>query len=309
MSRILIALGGNALGNNSREQIALLKEAVVPITDMIEKGHEVIITHGNGPQVGMIHDALKEHQMPLAECTAMSQGYIGFHLQNALKSELARRDIAREVVSLITQVLVDENDEAFRDPQKPIGPFMTLKEAEEMEKVSKYPFIEDSGRGYRRVVPSPKPVDIMEKDSVRALLEKGHIVITAGGGGIPVIRQGTDCIGAEGVIDKDHSSGKLAELIDCDYIFMLTGVDRVAINFGKKNQKNLSSMSTDEARNYMQEGQFPPGSMLPKVATGIQFAESGKNRKAIIGSLEKATEALIGKSGTIIYNREETQNS
>ncbi|HSR04069.1 MAG TPA: carbamate kinase [Proteiniclasticum sp.] len=309
MSRILFALGGNALGNNSREQIALLKDAVVPITDMIEKGHEVIITHGNGPQVGMIHDALKEHKMPLAECTAMSQGYIGFHLQNALKSELARRDIGKEVVSLITQVLVDENDEAFSDPQKPIGPFMTLNEAEEMERVSNYPFIEDSGRGYRRVVPSPKPVDILEKDSVRALLEKGHIVITAGGGGIPVIRQGTDCIGAEGVIDKDHSSGKLAELIDCDYIFMLTGVDRVAINFGKKNQKNLSSMSTEEARTYMNDGQFPPGSMLPKVVTGIQFAESGKNRKAIIGSLEKATDALIGKSCTIIYNREETQNN
>lgn len=302
MSRILIALGGNALGNTSREQLQLLRDAVVPITDLIEKGHEVIITHGNGPQVGMIHDALSAHDMPLAECTAMSQGYIGFHLQNTLKSELARRSIDREVVSLVTQVVVDEKDEAFRNPQKPIGPFMTLEEAEKLERTSGYPFIEDSGRGYRRVVPSPEPLDILEKASVSALLEKGHIVITGGGGGIPVIRRGMECIGAEGVIDKDYSSGKLAELVDCDYIFMLTGVDRVAINFGKKNQENLSSMSTEEARAHIQSEQFPPGSMLPKVVTGIRFAESGKNRKAIIGSLEKSTEALVGKSGTIIYS-------
>ncbi|MBO1264020.1 carbamate kinase [Proteiniclasticum sp. SCR006] len=301
MSRILIALGGNALGNSSSEQLQLLKAAVVPITDLIEKGHEVIITHGNGPQVGMIHDALTSHDMPLAECTAMSQGYIGFHLQNVLKSELARRSIDKEVVSLVTQVVVDEHDEAFRNPQKPIGPFLTLEEAEELERRNGYPFIEDSGRGYRRVVPSPEPLDIMEKESVSTLLDKGHIVITGGGGGIPVIRKGVECVGAEGVIDKDYSSGKLAELIDCDYIFMLTGVDRVAINFGKKNQENLSSMSTEEARTHIQADQFPPGSMLPKVVTGIRFAESGKNRKAIIGSLEKTTEALVGKSGTIIY--------
>ena len=304
MSRILIALGGNALGNSASEQLQLLQAAVVPITDLIEKGHEVIITHGNGPQVGMIHDALTSHAMPLAECTAMSQGYIGFHLQNVLKSELARRSIDKEVVSLVTQVVVDAKDEAFRNPQKPIGPFLTLEEAEELERTKGYPFIEDSGRGYRRVVPSPEPLDIMEKESVSALLDKGHIVITGGGGGIPVIRKGVECVGAEGVIDKDYSSGKLAELIDCDYIFMLTGVDRVAINFGKKNQENLSSMSTEEARTHILADQFPPGSMLPKVVTGIRFAESGKNRKAIIGSLEKTTEALVGKSGTIIYSME-----
>lgn len=304
MSRLLIALGGNALGNNVTEQMERLKEVALPIADLIEKGHEIIITHGNGPQVGMIHDAMEKENMPLPECTAMSQGYIGYHLQNALRAELAKRNIVKEVVALVTQVVVDENDEAFNHPQKPIGPFLSFEEAEALKVSKNYEVIEDSGRGYRRVVPSPKPLDIVEKSSVKVLLENGHIVITVGGGGIPVIRNGMEYIGAEGVIDKDYSSGKLAELVDCDYIFMLTGVDRIAINYGQKNQKDLARMSTEEANTYIEEGHFAPGSMLPKVVTGIRFAESGKGRKAIIGSLEKTNEALVGDSGTIIYSKE-----
>ncbi|HBW13356.1 MAG TPA: carbamate kinase [Proteiniclasticum sp.] len=301
MSRILIALGGNALGNSWKEQKEALKEASRSISDLIEKGHEVIISHGNGPQVGMIHDAMAKEEMPLTECTAMSQGYIGYHLQNALKTELLSRGIEREVVSVVTQVVVDEKDEAFKNPQKPIGRFMTYEEAKAQEDAIGYPFVEDSGRGYRRVVPSPKPVDIVEKESVKVLLSAGHIVISVGGGGIPVKKTVNGYEGLEGVIDKDLSSGKLAELSDCDFMFMLTGVDRVAINFGKKNQENLSSMHVEEALRYAEEGQFPPGSMLPKVLTGVAFAQSGKDRKAIIGSLERANDALVGKSGTIIY--------
>ena len=305
MSRILIALGGNALGNSWKEQKEALQEASRSISDLIEKGHEVIISHGNGPQVGMIHDAMTKEEMPLTECTAMSQGYIGYHLQNALKNELLKRGIHREVLSVVTQVVVDEKDEAFKNPQKPIGRFMTLEEAKAQEEAIGYPFVEDSGRGYRRVVPSPKPVDIVEKESVKVLLSAGHIVISVGGGGIPVKKTQSGYEGMEGVIDKDLSSGKLAELSDCDFMFMLTGVDRVAINFGKKNQENLSSMHVEEALRYAEEGQFPPGSMLPKVLTGVAFAQSGKDRKAIIGSLEKANDALVGKSGTIIYSSEQ----
>ncbi|SFN57059.1 carbamate kinase [Proteiniclasticum ruminis] len=304
MSRILIALGGNALGNSWKEQKEALKEASRSISDLIEKGHEVIISHGNGPQVGMIHDAMSKEEMPLTECTAMSQGYIGYHLQNTLKNELLKRGIEREVLSVVTQVVVDEKDEAFKNPQKPIGRFMTYDEAKAQEDAIGYPFVEDSGRGYRRVVPSPKPVDIVEKESVKVLLSAGHIVISVGGGGIPVKKTQSGYEGLEGVIDKDLSSGKLAELSDCDFMFMLTGVDRVAINFGKKNQENLSSMHVEEALRYAEEGQFPPGSMLPKVLTGVAFAQSGKDRKAIIGSLERANDALVGKSGTIIYSSE-----
>lgn len=304
MSRILIALGGNALGNSWKEQKEALKEASRSISDLIEKGYEVIISHGNGPQVGMIHDAMAKEEMPLTECTAMSQGYIGYHMQNALKTELLSRGIEREVVSVVTQVVVDEKDEAFKNPQKPIGRFMTYDEAKAQEDAIGYPFVEDSGRGYRRVVPSPKPVDIVEKESVKVLLSAGHIVISVGGGGIPVKKTVNGYEGLEGVIDKDLSSGKLAELSDCDFMFMLTGVDRVAINFGKENQENLSSMHVEEALRYAEEGQFPPGSMLPKVLTGVAFAQSGKDRKAIIGSLERANDALVGKSGTIIYSSE-----
>lgn len=301
MSRILIALGGNALGNNPQEQLKIAKESAKPIVDLIEKGHEIIITHGNGPQVGMINSLMEEVNMPFPESVAMSQGYIGYHLQNGILEELNKRNINKHVVTLITQVVVDEKDEAFKNPTKPIGKFYTKEKAEKLKTEKGYNMVEDAGRGYRRVVASPKPIDIIEKESVKALVEQGHIVIAVGGGGIPVIKRGLTYEGVDGVIDKDLASAKMAELIDADYLFILTAVDRVAINFGKENQKNLEKMSIDEAERYIGEKQFAPGSMLPKVLAAMEFVKSKKGRKAIIASLDKAEEALNGDSGTLIY--------
>ncbi|WMM24506.1 carbamate kinase [Tissierella sp. MB52-C2] len=302
MSRILIALGGNALGDTPKEQFELVKETARPIVDLIEKGHEVIIAHGNGPQVGMINLAMEEISMPFPECIAMSQGYIGYHLQNRIYEELNRRNINKNVVTIVTQVVVDENDEALQNPTKPIGRFYSKEEAEELVVAKGYKMIEDSGRGYRRVVASPKPTDIVEKECIKTLVKDGHIVITVGGGGIPVVRKDFGYEGVNGVIDKDFASGKIAELIDADYLFVLTAVDRIAINFGKEDQINLDKMSIEEAYRYIEEGQFAPGSMLPKVIAAVNFAKSRKGRQAIIASLEKAKEALVGESGTIIYN-------
>ena len=302
MSRILIALGGNALGDTPKEQFELVKETAKPIVDLIEKGHEVIIAHGNGPQVGMINLAMEEISMPFPECIAMSQGYIGYHLQNRIYEELNRRNINKNVVTIVTQVVVDENDEALQNPTKPIGRFYSKEEAEKLVIAKGYKMIEDSGRGYRRVVASPKPIDIVEKECIKTLVKDGHIVITVGGGGIPVVKKDFGYEGVNGVIDKDFASGKIAELVDADYLFVLTAVDRIAINFGKEDQTNLDKMSIEEAYRYIEEGQFAPGSMLPKVIAAVNFAKSRKGRQAIIASLEKAKEALVGESGTIIYN-------
>lgn len=301
MSRILIALGGNALGDGPKEQLEIVKETAKPIVDLIEKGHEVIIAHGNGPQVGMINQAMEEVSMPFPECIAMSQGYIGYHLQNAIYEEFNKRGIDKNVVSLITQTIVDEDDEALKNPSKPIGAFYSKEDAELLEKEKGYKMMEDSGRGYRRVVASPKPINIVEKACIKSLVKDGHVVITVGGGGIPVIKKGNSYIGVDGVVDKDFASGKVAELIDADYLFVLTAVDRIAINFGKKDQIDLEKMSIDEAYKYIEEGQFAPGSMLPKVLAAVEFAKSRGGRQAIIASLEKAKEALVGESGTIIY--------
>ncbi len=301
MSRILIALGGNALGDTPKEQLEIVKETVRPIVDLIEKGHEVIIAHGNGPQVGMINLAMEEIAMPFPECIAMSQGYIGYHLQNAIYQEFHKRGINKNVVTLVTQALVDKEDDALKNPSKPIGRFYTKEESDRLEREKGFKMIEDSGRGYRRVVPSPKPVDIVEKESVKSLINDGHVVITCGGGGIPVIKKEFGYEGIEGVIDKDFASEKIAELIDADFIFILTAVDRIAINFGTKDQINLDKMSTEEAYKYIREGHFAPGSMLPKVLAAIKFVESKKGRQAIIASLEKTKEALIGESGTLVY--------
>jgi len=310
MSRIVIALGGNALGSSAQEQLMLVRQASKPIADLIEQGHELVLAHGNGPQVGMINLAFESRaaeesdisNMPFPECGAMSQGYIGFHLQNAIREELVERSIEKPVATVVTQVLVDKNDPAFKNPTKPIGAFYTEAEAREMEIKKGYKMEEDSGRGWRRVVPSPMPVDVIEKDTIRTLLDSGNIVITVGGGGIPVVSEGNVLKGVPAVIDKDYASCKVAELIDADYLFILTAVDRVAVNFGKPNQKNLEQMSTSTAYKYIAENQFAPGSMLPKVEAAIRFAESKKGRKAVIASLEKAKEALVGKSGTIIYS-------
>lgn len=309
--KIVLALGGNALGNSPKEQIEAVKHTAVSIVDLLEEGNKVLIGHGNGPQVGMINLAMSEAavskaktpEMPFPECGAMSQGYIGFHLQNAIQNELARRNLNMPVVSLVTQVLVDEKDSAFQNPTKPIGSFYTEEEAKKMEAESGYTFKEDAGRGYRRVVASPKPIDIVEKEAVNTLFEAGQVVIAGGGGGIPVIKKEGKLSGVAAVIDKDFTSAKLAELADADILVILTAIEQVAINFGKPDQEFLSEISIDEARKYIAEGHFAPGSMLPKIEAALSFVESKKGRSALITSLEKAREGLAGKTGTLIVSK------
>ena len=305
--RIVIALGGNALGNTPYEQLALVTETAKPIVDLIEQGNEVVIAHGNGPQVGMINlgmataaeaKAIKS-DMPFPECGAMSQGYIGYHLQNAIGNELAARGMKKDVATVVTQVLVDENDPAFQTPTKPVGAFYDKQTAERIAKEKGYTMVEDAGRGYRQVVPSPKPIDVIEKNTVNALIKDGCVVITVGGGGIPVIRKDGKLYGTPAVIDKDFASAKLAELVHADALVILTAVDRVAINWGKPNQQSLDEMSVEDAEKYCAEGHFAPGSMLPKVNAAISFAKAGGT--AIIASLENAGKAVRGESGTVIH--------
>ncbi len=305
--RIVIALGGNALGNTPYEQLALVTETAKPIVDLIAQGNEVIIAHGNGPQVGMINlgmgtaaeaKAIKS-DMPFPECGAMSQGYIGYHLQNAIGNELAARGMNKDVATVVTQVLVDENDPAFKNPTKPIGSFYDKETAERIAAEKGYTMVEDAGRGYRQVVPSPKPIDVIEKNTVNALINSGCVVITVGGGGIPVVRKDGKLYGTPAVIDKDFASAKLAELVKADALVILTAVDRVCINWGKPNQESLAEMTVAEAEKYCEEGHFAPGSMLPKVKAAISFAQAGG--QAIIASLENAGAAVKGESGTIVH--------
>jgi carbamate kinase len=305
--KIVIALGGNALGNSPQEQLSLVKNTAKPLVDLIEEGHQLVIAHGNGPQVGMINLAMEVSNqkantpiMPFAECGAMSQGYIGYHLQNAIREEMNARGITKEVVTVVTQVVVDENDPGFKNPSKPIGGFHTLEEANEMEKTKGYVMVEDSGRGYRRVVPSPKPVDVVEKNVVKALVNDGVIVITVGGGGIPVIKTEHGYHGVDAVIDKDFASAKIAEILHADYLFILTAVERVMINYNKPNQKALDVITVAEANQYISENHFAPGSMLPKVQAAINFIEHNPEGTAIIAALEKAKDAIAGLSGTKI---------
>lgn len=302
MSKILVALGGNALGNNPKEQYDIARESAKAIVDLVEQGHEIVVAHGNGPQVGMINLAMEHIDMPFPECVAMSQGYIGYHLQNRILEELNNRNILKSVSTIITQVVVEENDVAFDNPTKPIGKFYSKEEAVVMEMEKGYAMVEDSGRGYRRVVPSPKPIDVVEKASIEALVEKGHIVITVGGGGIPVIKNKLGYRGIDGVIDKDLASAKIADLLDMDYLFILTAVPKVSINFGKGNEIGLDKMSIKEARAYMEDKQFAKGSMLPKVMAAVEFVQAKKERKSIIASLHEAEIALKGDSGTLIYH-------
>jgi carbamate kinase len=302
MSRYVVSLGGNALGKNPAEQKDLLKTVAKPIVELIKQGHEVVIAHGNGPQVGMINLAFTESQstpnMPFPECGAMSQGYIGFHMQNAIGNELTRQGINKSIASLVTQVVVDENDEAFLHPRKPIGSFYSKEEAKILEDSMGYKMVEDAGRGYRRVVPSPLPIDVKEKEMVKTLLHDGHIVITVGGGGIPVIEKEGILTGVPAVIDKDNASEKLAELIDADYLVILTAVDNVYINFGKDNQEKLEMITTSRLSKLVEEGHFAPGSMLPKINATMKFANKGKT--SIIASLNNAKEAFRLEAGTII---------
>ena len=305
--KIVIALGGNALGNNLPEQMVAVKSTAKAIVDLIEEGHQVVISHGNGPQVGMINIAMAELSRlypnftvaPMSVCGGMSQGYIGYDLQNSIRAELLNRGLEIPVSTIITQVVVDENDPAFLNPTKPIGRFMTYEEAQEqIAKGNKV--MEDAGRGYRKVVASPKPVDIVEIDTIRALCDAGQIVVACGGGGIPVMRQGNELKGASAVIDKDFASALMAEKLDADYLIILTGVEKCAINFGKEDEKWLDNISVEEAAQYISEGHFAPGSMLPKVQAAVQFASSAPERKALITLLEKAKEGIQGKTGTVI---------
>ena len=304
MAKIVIALGGNALGNTPAEQLALVTGTAKPIVDLIEAGNQVIIAHGNGPQVGMINLGLStaaaagaiKADMPFPECGAMSQGYIGYHLQNAINNELTARGLEKPVGTLVTQVLVDEADPAFQKPSKPVGAFYTKEEADKIAAEKGYTMVEDAGRGWRQVVASPKPVDVVEKKMVNTLVDAGYVVITVGGGGIPVVRREGRLVGVPAVIDKDFASAKLAELVGADKLVILTAVDRVAINWGKPGQKDLEMMTIAQAEQYCAEGQFAPGSMLPKVQAAMSFAATGG--EAIIASLEKAAAALKGESGT-----------
>jgi len=306
--RIVIALGGNALGNNLPEQYIAVQNTSKAIADLVEEGNEVVICHGNGPQVGMINNAMTAYSKidpahpsitPLSVCVAMSQAYIGYDLQNALKEELLNRGIEKSVATVLTQIRVDENDPAFEKPSKPIGAFMTKEEADVLASQG-VAVMEDAGRGYRRVVASPKPAEIIEINTVRDLLEKGEIAIAGGGGGIPVIRRGNHLKGVPAVIDKDFASCLIAEELNADFLIILTAVEKVALNFGKPDEKWLEQITVREAKQYIKEGHFAPGSMLPKVEASVKFAASGEGRTALITLLEKARDGVNGKTGTRI---------
>lgn len=309
--KIVLALGGNALGNTAEEQLELVKNTAKTVVDLISQGHKVVIGHGNGPQVGMINSAM-EHSaaqgggtpaMPFPECGSMSQGYIGYHLQQAVQKELKSRGIQKEVACLVTQVVVDPADPAFKKPTKPIGSFMTKEEADKIASEKGYVFTEDTGRGYRRVVPSPQPERIVELNVISRLVEDGVVVITVGGGGIPVVETESGLRGIAAVIDKDKSCARLAEDLGADMLIILTAVERVCINFNKPGQKALSQMNLEECAQYILEGHFAPGSMLPKVEACMQFVKSAKGREALITSLEKAGLAMTGETGTRIVTK------
>ena len=307
--KIVIALGGNALGKTLPEQMAAAKHTSQSIVDLIEAGYQVIVTHGNGPQVGMINQAMyaleredpEQPNTPLSVCVAMSQAYIGYDLQNAIREELRNRNITDVPVStVVTQVRVDKDDPAFDNPSKPIGKFMTREVAEEQARRFGHIVKEDAGRGYRRVVASPMPKEIVEIGAIRTLVDCGELVICCGGGGIPVFQNGNHLSGASAVIDKDLVSALLAEELDADSLVILTAVEKVAVNFGKPNQRDLDRIAVDEAHRLMAEGHFAPVSMLPKVEAAVRFAGSKPGREALITLLDKARDGLEGKTGTRI---------
>lgn len=307
--RIVVALGGNALGKNLTEQFQAVRVTAAAIADLIAGGNQVIIAHGNGPQVGMIQSAMAELTRsdpqkyvpcPLSVCVAMSQGYIGYDLQNALQEALAARGIRKDVSTVLTQVEVDPQDPAFQHPTKPIGSFMSREEALRLAAEHGYDVMEDAGRGYRRVVASPLPKAIVELDSIRTLAEAGHVVVACGGGGIPVFREGSRLKGAAAVIDKDFAAELLAESLNADLLIILTAVEQVAVNYRKENERWLPSMTPEEAEQYIKQGQFAPGSMLPKVQAAVRFARSAPGRTALITELQKAKDGIAGKTGTRI---------
>lgn len=308
--KIVIALGGNALGKNLPEQMEKVRETAKGVVDLIQDGNDLAVVHGNGPQVGMIQEAMMQLTrsdpdryipVPLSVCGAMSQGYIGYDMQNAFREEMLDRGIEKGVAMVLTQITVDENDPAFENLTKPIGPFMSEEEAKALEADRGYHFIHDPRQGFRRVVASPKPGNIVEIDLIKTLFETGHVVIACGGGGIPVIpADGHHLKGAAAVIDKDFAAQKLARQLDADTLIILTAVPQVAINYGKEDEQWLSTMTTDEARKYIEQGEFDPGSMLPKVQACISFVESKPGRTAMITETSCVRAALAGKTGTVI---------
>lgn len=309
--KIVIALGGNALGNNLPEQMVAVKTTAKAIVDLVEDGNEVVVVHGNGPQVGVINNAMgefasehKEEPTPLSVCVAMSQAYIGYDIQNAIREEfLNRGGKVPPVVTVVTQVRVDKDDPAFQNPTKPIGRFMSKEEAEAEAQKRGWNIKEDAGRGYRRVVASPKPKEIVELSAIKAMSDAGELVICCGGGGVPVVSEGKHLAGAAAVIDKDFAAALLAESLEADMLIILTAVEKVAIRYGKPDQEWLTDLSVEEAQKYADQGEFAPGSMLPKVQAAIQFASAKKGNEAMITLLEKAREALQGKTGTKITKK------
>ena len=306
--KVVIALGGNALGKDVVEQKEAVAKTAKVIVDLAQQGLDIIVTHGNGPQVGMIQNAMDNlvvmhenyKQVPLPTSVAMSQGYIGIDLQNAIKYELYSRNIDGKVSTILSQVEVDKDDPAFANPTKPIGRFLTKEEAEENE-ANGVRCMEDAGRGYRVVVASPMPQRIRELETIKTLVGAGHIVITCGGGGIPVISENGKLVGVNAVIDKDNASSLLAAQLGADYLVILTAVEKVAINFGKENQEWLSDLTVEQAKEYIAQDQFAKGSMLPKIEAAIRFAESGEGRRTLITLLDKAAEGIAGKTGTVIH--------
>ena len=308
MSKIVIALGGNALGKDPKEQLSLLEDVAKIIVNLVEEGNKIVLTHGNGPQVGQILLAMDyankngggTPSMPFAECGSMSQGYIGYQLQQSLQNEMKKRNIKKDTATIVTQVLVDSNDSAFNNPTKPIGSFYSKEEADQIVKEKGYTFVEDAGRGYRRVVPSPKPIAIIEKNIIKELLENDNLVIAVGGGGIPVVNKNGFLNGVDAVIDKDRSAALLATEVEADMLLILTAVDKVYLNYNQDNQLALDKITVDDAEKYMADGHFAKGSMLPKIEACLEFVKGNPTKKAIIGSLEKASLAISGDSGTLI---------
>ncbi|WP_242774707.1 carbamate kinase [Brevibacillus parabrevis] len=313
---VIVAIGGNSLvRDNGRDSIADQYEAVcetaINIADMVEQGFQVVVTHGNGPQVGfamrrceIAHEVSGMPTIPLVNCVADTQGGIGYQIQQALTNEFAKRRIAKKVASIITQVEVSKEDPNFQNPTKPVGSFFTLEQAEAMK--AEHPdwvFIEDSGRGYRRVVPSPKPIDIVEKEAIRSLIEAGYVVIAAGGGGIPVVKTGENTYdGIDAVIDKDFATSLLAEQIDAQTLIITTGVPQVCIHFGKPEQKALEQITIEETKQYVQEEHFAKGSMLPKIEASLSFLEH-RGSRVIITNPESLKDAIVGKAGTHIVKQ------
>ena len=311
MSKIVIALGGNALGKSPWEQLNLLTKVSKIIVDLVSRGEDIVLTHGNGPQVGQIvlamdyaaNGEVKTPSMPFAECGSMSQGYIGYQMQQSIYNELKVRGLQKNVISVVTQVLVDENDKAFSNPTKPIGMFYSEEEAEKIKNEKGYHFMEDAGRGFRRVVPSPIPKKIIEGSVIEELVDNGNVVIAVGGGGIPVVNTPGGLKGIDAVIDKDRSAALLGKEIGADTLLILTSVDAAYLNYNTENMQKIDSLTIEEAEKYISNGEFAKGSMLPKIEACMEFVRDDDNKQAIITSLDKAGDALNRKCGTVIRRK------